>query len=81
MPAFQSCHFAACQNEKMSDTNALTECFRDTLRQLKEDRELAEVCAESVTGLLNQRWGLDELKQSADSDNTESAMMVRVVTT
>ncbi len=26
----------------MSDTNALTECFRDTLRQLKEDRELAE---------------------------------------
>ena len=27
---------------KMADTQALTECFRDTLRQKKEDRELAE---------------------------------------
>ena len=27
---------------KMADTQALTECFRDILRQMKEDRELAE---------------------------------------
>ncbi len=52
----------------MADTQALTECFRDTLRQMKEDRELAERTLRMRAGTVLYLKGYEAVAPEIKSD-------------
>lgn len=60
----------------MTDTKALTECFRDTMRQLKEDRELAERTLRMKAGTVLYLKGYEAVAPEVKSE-TPDVFVVR----
>ena len=55
----------------MTDTRVLTECFRDTLRQLKDDRELAERTLQMKAGTVLYLKGYEAVAPEIKSENPD----------
>lgn len=59
----------------MADTKALTECFRDTLRQLKEDRELAERTLRMQAGTVLYLKGYEAAAPEVKSESQDVSVV------